>query len=139
MNFYILQVAPSQMLNSLLVLLATGFIVELVVMQLMKWDSLIKSIIHSLLINLASVLLSALLFLAWQELAKRQEIELPSWWYVLVPMFVLIWIFEVVLLKWLKPVEKTGRIVVLSLLLNAGTAAVFYLFVNNFRQLTQSL
>lgn len=139
MNFYILQVAPSQMLNSLLVLLATGFIVELVVMQLMKWDSLIKSIIHSLLINLASVLLSALLFLAWQELAKRQEIELPSWWYVLVPMFVLIWIFEVVLLKWLKPAEKTGRIVVLSLLLNAGTAAVFYLFVNNFRQLTQSL
>jgi hypothetical protein len=137
MSFYLLgTVNPMLLAKPLILLLLFSFIAEAVVLIISKWDNAGNSFLHSLLINIATLLLGLLLFIVYAKGVEGKEISqlLP-----LAGIFIITILFEAWLLKMLKPVKGTPYLLKVSVAINLVSAVIFYFFIENFQKISTAL
>ncbi len=137
MSFYLLgSVNPILLAKPLIFLLLFSFTAEAVVFVISKWDNAGNSFLHSLVINIATLLLGLLLFIIYAKAVEGKEI---SQFLPLAGMFIITVLFEMWLLKMLKPAKKNPSLLKLSFAINLISAVIFYFFIENFQKISTAL
>jgi hypothetical protein len=137
MSVYLLgTVNPMLLAKPLILLLLFSFIAEAVVLIISKWDNAGNSFLHSLLINTATLLLGLLLFIIYAKAVEGEEI---SQFLPLTGIFIITILFEMWLMKMLKPAKKSLLLLKLSFTINLISAVIFYFFIENFQKISTAL
>jgi hypothetical protein len=129
---------PLTLINPLLLMLAASFVLEALVLYLMKWDKPMKCFGESLLLNIATILFGLLVFLIVAQTRILDEQENAEQ-LLMGGMLLLVVLFEALLLKFLKPARSYTSLILLSFVLNIISGLIFYFFFDNFQRIALSL